>query len=54
MDLVFEEPFEVSMGDLPDELIIQAELSEFPDQSNLRLPMCVVKSKIIPRQIGTA
>ena len=53
LKLVFEDPFDVSNGDLPDELVIQAELSEFPDQNNQRLPTCVVKSKIIPRQIGT-
>ena len=53
IELEFENPLEVSQGESPDTLVVQAELGEYLDQDELSLPDSVVRSKSIPAQVGS-
>ena len=48
LNLEFKSPLKVSQGDQPDQIVVQAGLSEFPDQNNSKLPISVVRTKNIP------
>ena len=52
--LEFERPLEISQGDEPEKLVVQAGLSRYLDQHLQRLEKSIVRMKDIPRQIGSA
>ena len=54
IDLVFDKPLEVSQGDYPDKLAVQASLSQFADKNGKSLEPRLIRTKDIPRQISTA
>ena len=43
VDVEYENPLLVSQGDIPDILVVQAGLQEYPDENNLKLPPSVMK-----------
>ena len=49
ISLKFERPLEVSQGDEPDKLLVQAGLSKFLDENLQRLEKSIVRMKEIPR-----
>ena len=51
IDLEFDQPLRVSQEDYPDEIVVQASLSEYHDQEGQRLPISVLRTKSIPPQI---
>lgn len=51
VELEFKDPLQVSQGDTPDQVVIQAQLSQYPAENKLRLPASVVRSKDITPQI---
>ena len=52
VSLDFESPLQVSQGEEPDKLIIEAKLSQYQDVHEQRLPFSVIRSKDIPLQLG--
>ena len=51
IDLNFDQPLQVSQGDESDKLIVQVDLSQFPDEHGARLPISVNRIKDIPIQV---
>ena len=51
--LEFKQPLEVSQGDEPDYLVIQAQLSAFDDEFGQRLPESRIKRKDLPRMFAS-
>ena len=48
IELEFRQPLLVSTDDQPDQIVIQAELSEFQDTNMQSLPTSIVRTKEIP------
>ena len=49
LKLEFNQPIEVSQGDQPDFIVVQASLSEFPDENGNYLPDSFLKKMELPR-----
>ena len=54
INLEFERPLEISQGDEPEKIVVQAGLSRYLDQNLQRLEKSIVRMKDVPRQIGSA
>ena len=53
INLSFKKPLEVSQGDKPDILLVQLDLSHFPDENDRHLPKGLLKEANLPAMISS-